>query len=107
MHPKIRIFVGVLIILTGFIFMLDVLEVIDAGVIFHDYWPVLLILFGLFSVFDSKSSTFIGVILVFVGIYLQLTILDFELLDRYNLSDLVLPVLLILIGVKILIKPKS
>lgn len=107
MHSKFRVIVGVIIILAGIIFMLDVLMLIDAGVIFHDYWPVLFILFGVFGVFDGKSSTFIGVILLLIGVYFQLNILDLELLENVELSQLILPVILIIIGAKILVKPKS
>lgn len=107
MHPKIRVVIGILIIVTGIFFMLDVLEILDAGIIFHDYWPIILILFGLFGVFDSKSSTFVGFILIFIGVYFQLNILDLEFLKQYNLSELILPVILILIGIKVLVKPKS
>lgn len=106
MQSKPRLLLGFFIIAIGVVFMLDVLTVIDAGRVFHDFWPLLLIVFGLFAMIDKNSSSFVGGILILIGVYFQLSMLDLEILDNVNISEFILPVIIIIIGVKILVKPK-
>lgn len=107
MHAKLRLVLGIFIITIGVIFMLDVLTIIDAGKVFHDFWPLLLIIFGVFAISDKNSSTFVGSILILIGVYFQLDLLDLELLDHIDISEFIIPVIIIIIGVRILIKPKQ
>lgn len=107
MRGKARILAGIIILAVGVILLLDVVSLIDAGDIIYTYWPVTIIIFGLFTIIDSKSSTFFGVILLMVGLYLQLSALDLAILSEINLSKLIWPIIVVIIGIKIILPNKK
>ncbi|PKM51281.1 MAG: hypothetical protein CVV02_07950 [Firmicutes bacterium HGW-Firmicutes-7] len=106
MNLKPRITLGFFIITIGVVFMLDVLDIIDAVQVSYNYWPLILIILGVFTLVDKNSSTFLGGIFILVGIYFQLNLLDLEIFNRIKLDDFILPVIIIIIGVRVLVKPK-
>lgn len=101
MNSKLRIVTGIFIIAIGIAFMLDILEVIDAGSIFSIYWPVILIVVGIATLIDRSSSSFFGIILILIGIYFQLNQLDLDILNHVDLSELIWPIIIIVIGIRI------
>lgn len=101
MNSKLRIVTGIFIIAIGIAFMLDILEVIDAGSIFSIYWPVILIAVGIATLIDRSSSSFFGIILILIGIYFQLNQLDLDILNHVDLSELIWPIIIIVIGIRI------
>lgn len=107
MNSKLRTVIGILIITMGIIFMLDILEVFDADAIFSTYWPVILIILGITTVIDRNSSTFFGIVLILAGLYLQLRELDLVILNGVDLSEIILPIVIILVGIKIFLPKKT
>lgn len=107
MNSTFRTIFGSGIIVIGIILILDVLRIVDAGFVFTTFWPVIIILFGVFSIFDKKSSTFVGFLLVLIGLYFQLVELEIKIIQDLDLSKLIWPIIVIAIGVKILLKPRS
>ena len=62
------LFWGVLIILVGLIFLLGRLDVLDTHDVFHHYWPVILILLGLWQLISSGfRNVFPGILLLVLG----------------------------------------
>lgn len=90
---------GVMIIAVGIVFMLDNLDVIYAGTILY-YWPVILVVFGITKIAQSRNSSgqIVGWIFAVLGSLMvldRLDIIDFHLWDWW-------PVILIIIGVNFL-----
>jgi len=96
-----RILGGLILIGLGILFLLDQLGRLDFGDIFSDYWPVILILIGLWSLashgFRNAEG---GWILVFLGAFFLL--MNLEILGR----DLwhYWPVIIIVVGLWIVFK---
>jgi predicted membrane protein len=66
-HLTGRLMVGVILLGLGALFLLDSLDLLDAGR-FRDYWPVLLIMWGIGNVLDhDRGKRGWGLILVAVG----------------------------------------
>lgn len=96
--PTPRLFLGLLLIFIGVIFTLDRLHWIDAGEVFK-FWPLVLVAAGAGKLFwpGSSSSWASGLLLIVIGGWLQLEILDviyFSLWDYW-------PLLLVLVGIRI------
>jgi len=93
------ILMGILIILAGTMMLLKNL---DLGVDFRvwDYWPVLVIVWGLGHIFCSRVGRSItwGLFLIAVGVLLQLNNLD---IIHFRAHDL-WPLLIILIGISVI-----
>ncbi|NUN69504.1 MAG: hypothetical protein HUU02_07305 [Bacteroidetes bacterium] len=90
---------GLMIIGVGLVFMLDNLQVIDAGTVLY-FWPALLIVFGISKVAQSsnRSGQIFGWIFVAVGALMMLDrmdVIDFRIWDWW-------PVVLIVIGINFL-----
>lgn len=93
-----RTFIGLIIILIGIIFFLDTpLDIIDSDYIFSTYWPVLLIVLGLISLIDRSTRNIFGFILLFVGLFYQVKLLNwfFEGIDIWNI---IFPLIIIIVG---------
>lgn len=53
-----RLFWGGLLILFGFLLLLDRMNVVDFGEVLHDYWPLILVLVGVKMIlFPARPST--------------------------------------------------
>jgi len=102
-----RVVFGVIVIAIGILLFLGSLEIIDAGDYISDYWPIIIILFGVFSIIERDSSTFFGIVLILVGAYLQMAKLDIEILDNISISSLIFPGIVVLIGLKLLLPEKK
>ena len=95
-----RIWLGGVLILLGFLFLLDQTRVLDFGDFISTWWPLILIVVGLNRITGPKNLG-LGLTLLFLGLFFQLAelkIIDGDLVWRYW------PVLLILFGVWLVLK---
>lgn len=99
---------GLLILLAGVIGLLNGFGIVEMslGAIIADFWPIILILVGLSIIISSKGYISGGIVaflgLVFLNNNLELFTLDFSLF-----WSLFWPVIIILIGARIIIGHKS
>ncbi|NLN40387.1 MAG: hypothetical protein GX160_00035 [Clostridiales bacterium] len=94
-----RTFIGILLIAFGALFLLDRLGIVEFGTLISMYWPLILIIIGANQLFSRYYSSSSGIILIFIGVFFQLKILDLLPSDT---GKYFWPVLLIVIGVIIL-----
>lgn len=94
---------GIILIAVGVVSLLSGLNYFDSWYIFSTYWPLIVVLFGLKSLVDHRSSTMFGLIVIAVGVFLQLDILGLWYLGDINVKELVVPVIIILIGLKFIL----
>lgn len=101
MADRSRAFIGVLLVLGGVIFLLDAADVVPARSILSDWWPLVLVLLGLYSMFGSPGSLTGGGILTAIGAILLLATLD--IID-IPLWQLIIPLILIGAGLSFVIR---
>ncbi len=94
-----KYFWGIILILIGAGFLLDQFAIISFGEIFSLYWPSILILVGLLGFLDRKSSKFGNLLMIIIGAMIQIDRLDLVDINFYKLIG---PIILILIGLKII-----
>lgn len=94
-----KYFWGIILILIGAGFLLDQFAIISFGEMFSLYWPSILILVGLLGFLDRKSSKFGNLLMIIIGAMIQIDKLD---LVDINVYKLIGPIILILIGLKII-----
>lgn len=87
---------GIIIIVIGFLLLVDQLHLIRFGNILSMWWPMILVLLGLAQFQSNKKS---GTLLIVVGAIFQLNAFDF--LD-WNIWNILWPVLIILFGFSLL-----
>ena len=98
-----RIFVGILIIAFGLIFLLGSLDKIDVGDVFSRYWPMILIFVGCSTIIGSNFRKIGGgLILIIIGGIFMLNNLDFL---EFSVWKVIWPVLIIGVGLWILFQP--
>ena len=88
---------GIFLIIVGVLFLLDTLHILDLGYVFNHWWPVILILIGVFNLRSSQKTS--GVLFIIVGVVLLAATL--HIISWESISAL-WPILLILVGVYIL-----
>jgi len=101
-----RIFWGLFLVIIGLLFLLEQAGYLDIGRIISTYWPAIFILIGL-SIFIGngfKRSNEVVSFLIIFGAFLLL--LKFHLIDRHVWRYL-WPVLLMVLGLWIMLKPRS
>jgi cell wall-active antibiotic response 4TMS protein YvqF len=93
--------VGVLIVLLGFVLLLDQLGFVEAGKVFL-FWPLILIYFGLHKLLGDQNSVsrFWGGFLVLLGVSFQLEELGFS----YVRIGTIWPVFLICVGILLILR---
>lgn len=89
---------GLILIVVGGLFLAEELALADFGHLIRDYWPALLILFGIAKLFGRESRGG-GLTLIAVGSWLQIANLE---LFGFDWSSW--PLLLILIGVATILR---
>lgn len=107
MKLSVKIVFGVIIMALGVVLLLGSLGIFDAGDIIANYWPVIIILFGVYNLLDKDSPAFFGIILILLGAYLQMRVLDYDLIGDVSISSLLFPIIIIIIGLRILLPSKS
>ncbi|HKJ69800.1 MAG TPA: DUF5668 domain-containing protein [bacterium] len=89
--------IGILLILVGILFLLTTLDILDLGDLFSDWWPVLIILVGVFKLRErDKMSAVVFIVIGAVLLTATVGILSWSTIGR------LWPVLLILAGVSLL-----
>ena len=97
-----NIFGGLILLLIGLIFLLDNLKVIPPEFSLKDWWPLILILIGIFQLVQSRCFFhFSGWLLIFLGGVFLLTVQHRFGLEWDNIWRL-WPVILILLGISII-----
>ncbi|HEX2059862.1 MAG TPA: DUF5668 domain-containing protein [Thermoanaerobaculia bacterium] len=91
-----RLILGLGILTFGILWMIDNLNVFDAGAI-RQWWPVILIAIGAVRLLDRTKSRAGSVILIVIG---TLFVLDVADLIEFDSDDLV-PLLIVAIGAKL------
>jgi predicted membrane protein len=98
-----RLFFGLLIILIGLIFLLGSMDKLDVGDIFSTYWPLILVIIGLWHLISSNfQNAFIGILFIAVGGFFQLV--EWGILGG-NVWNILWPLLIIVVGLWIILKP--
>lgn len=101
----IRIITGIIITVIGITALLGALGIVPFWDWFSTWWPLLVILGGVFVwIGDFRRNYIWGVVLIVVGILLQLKALNY--LD-FNFFSLILPILIIAAGLSILLQTKQ
>ena len=93
---------GIIAIIAGILFTLDNLDVLDARLFFR-LWPIVFILVGLNLLFNKQRRRFTGSAFLTLGLLLLLDNLGYIYFDA---SDL-LPLLLVLLGVRVIQRHRS
>ncbi|MEW5899922.1 MAG: DUF5668 domain-containing protein [Acidobacteriota bacterium] len=95
-----RIFWGFLLIVLGVLFLLDRMERLDFGDLFSQFWPLILIFWGVWYIVASRFRNLVGgLILIILGAVFQLAELD---ILEDSVWNYIWPVLIILLGIWVL-----
>lgn len=93
-----RAFVGSVIVAGGALWLADSADLIDAGEVISDWWPVLLIAAGVVSFLSNRRQWLFPLILIVAGVGLLL-----ETTGTIDIGDLIFPALVILVGILIIL----
>lgn len=96
------LFSGLLIILVGLLFLLGVLGEVSVGDMFSTYWPLFLILVGLWILITHDFRSFFGLLLAAIGGIFLLINLD---VLGHRVWYYLWPVLIILFGLWVIFRP--
>jgi predicted membrane protein len=99
-----RVVLGVVLVALGALYLLDVADVLNAGRIVGDWWPVAVIAFGIAALIGPARSLVGGVIMIVVGLVLLTATLD---IVDVSAGQLIFPLILIAIGAGILLRRSS
>jgi predicted membrane protein len=98
-----RMFFGLIIIAIGLIFLLGSMDKLDVGKVFSNYWPLILVIIGLWHLISSNfQNAFIGILFIAVGGFFQLV--EWGVLGG-NVWNILWPLLIIVVGLWIIFKP--
>ncbi|WP_162036808.1 LiaF transmembrane domain-containing protein [Chengkuizengella sediminis] len=92
---------GIIVIIMGVFLLLNSTEIIDLnlGYLFRNFWPLILVFLGILNMLNHSNSKSSGLILLTIGVFFQLRILDvFNIFDYASFW----PVILIIIGIWIM-----
>jgi hypothetical protein len=92
-----RLFFGALIVAVGAVLLLDNAGVLDAGEVFSEWWPVVVILAGVLTFAANPRHWPVALIITAVGLAFLLSNLDIV-----DLSDIVIPAAIILVGLLVI-----
>jgi len=87
--------IGVVLLVIGAGFLLDVFDVLEFAPILETYWPSVIILIGVVQLFNKHASKVGSGILILVGLYLQSERLD---ILPVNFGAIFWPVVLVVVG---------
>lgn len=95
-HHLFRIILAIVFVCFGIIALGNNLNWWDIDDLFLEWWPMILVLVGLVTIFAPGGSWGGGIFLIFVGLLFLL-----HSHGIYDISDLIWPALLIMVGVMI------
>ena len=99
-----HVLLGLILIILGVLFLLSMLDVVDFGHLIGTWWPLILIAVGLRKMTTQGSDRYTGgLIILGLGVFFQLMELD---VLGWGLFRYLWPVILILIGLKMLLSPR-
>jgi hypothetical protein len=101
-----RVIFGIVVIFIGIILLLNSMNVIDADLSLSTYWPMILILFGVAKIINYDESTFVGGIMLIIGIYFQLKNLNVEFFNSIRISTVFWPIVIILFGLSMIFESR-
>ena len=96
-HSLFRVVLALVFICFGLIALGNNLAWWDIDDLFFDWWPLILVLIGLITIFTPGGSWGGGVFLIFLGVVFLL-----HTHGIYDLEDLIWPAVLIMVGIMIL-----
>jgi predicted membrane protein len=99
-----RIVLGIILVLLGVLYLLDIADVLNASSIVGSWWPVGIIIFGLVALLGPNRSVTGGGIMIAVGLILLIASTD---LVDVSVGELIFPVILIAIGAGVLLMRSS
>jgi len=93
-----RAFVGSVIVAGGVLWLADSAELVDAGEVISNWWPVLLIAAGVVSFLSNRRQWLFPLVMIVAGVGLLL-----ETTGAIDIGQLIFPALVILVGVLIIL----
>ncbi|MBM2815657.1 MAG: hypothetical protein HW421_2419 [Ignavibacteria bacterium] len=102
---NVKSLLGILMIALGVLFILSLMQVIYFENVFSTWWPLAVMLLGLFIIAKHRRSVFSGMLVFAVGAIFQARNLD--IIPHGEFWSIFGPTLLILFGIKILLPSKS
>jgi len=97
-----RSIIGLVILVLGGFMLLNSMGFASFEFSFDIIWPILLILFGIGRINDSKESTSLGIIATAIGLIYLLKNLGLPFLAEFSLFKFFWPVIIIMIGLSLL-----
>lgn len=97
-----RSIIGIVILVLGGFMLLNSMGIGSFELGFDIIWPILLILFGIGRINDSKESTSFGIILTAIGGLYLLKNLGVPFFSDFSLFKFFWPVIIILIGLSLI-----
>lgn len=92
-----RLFFGALIVVVGALLLLDASDVLDAGNIISDWWPVVIIAAGLIALAANPRHWVVAGLIVLVGVAFLLATLDIA-----DIGSIVVPLVIIVVGLLVI-----
>lgn len=99
-----RIFFGFILVILGIAFLFDELQIIQFGELLSIYWPLIIIVIGLYNLIKKNNKPMSGFIFILIGVFLQLKKLN---ILPYDIWDYFWPVLFIVTGLAIIFPRNS
>jgi predicted membrane protein len=96
---KNRHIAGIFLIILGVLFLLDEFDIFYFGDILRTYWPLLIVLYGISSLFDKTKSKVFGAIVLVFGVIIQLDKLNY--LNK-GIMSYFFPSVLIIVGLNMI-----
>ncbi len=87
---------GLLLILAGVLMILERLNLIALGSLVRNYWPLLIVAYGLGDLIREKKLSYYNGFIILIGLFLQL---DRIYLIGIDVWSLFFPVILVFIGI--------
>lgn len=98
--------IGLLIIIIGGVFLLTSLGIITNGEeLFNKYWPLILIIIGVFNLFGARGVKFSGIIMILIGGIFLFDSLGY-FVNGVEVWELIVPTIIIVVGINLLL-PKG
>lgn len=95
-----RLLLGIGLLVVGGLYLLDLGDIVDAGSIVSNWWPLAVIAFGIMALIGPSRSMVGGSIITFAGVVLLIASLD---LLPVSASELIFPLILISVGLGLLL----